>query len=86
MTPDRICCIVRGRHGAPATFANPMFQRVPANPVITPCIGICTLGRDGLCEGCLRTGDEIAQWSRLSDSERLAIMNEVLPAREAARP
>jgi len=86
MTPDRICFIVRGRHGAPATFANPMFQRVPANPVITPCIGICTLGRDGLCEGCLRTGDEIAQWSRLSDAERLAIMNEVLPAREAARP
>ena len=86
MTPDRICFIVRGRHGAPATFANPMFQRVPANPVITPCIGICTLGRDGLCEGCLRTGDEIAQWSRLSDAERLAIINEVLPAREAARP
>lgn len=86
MTRDRICFIVRGRHGAPATFANPMFQRVPANPVITPCIGICTLGRDGLCEGCLRTGDEIAQWSRLSDAERLAIMNEVLPAREAARP
>ena len=86
MTPDRICFILRGRHGAPATFANPMFQRVPANPVITPCIGICTLGRDGLCEGCLRTGDEIAQWSRLSDAERLAIINEVLPAREAARP
>lgn len=86
MTPDRICFILRGRHGAPASFANPMFQRVPANPVITPCIGICTLGRDGLCEGCLRTGDEIAQWSRLSDAERLAIINEVLPAREAARP
>ena len=86
MTSDRICFIVRGRHGAPATFANPMFQRVPANPVITPCIGICTLGRDGLCEGCLRTADEIAQWSRLSDAERLAIINEVLPAREAARP
>lgn len=86
MTRDRICFIVRGRHGAPATFANPMFQRVPANPVITPCIGICTLGRDGLCEGCLRTADEIAQWSRLSDAERLAIINEVLPAREAARP
>ena len=81
MTPDRICFIVRGRHGAPATFANPMFQRVPANPVITPCIGICTLGRDGLCEGCLRTGAEIGAWSQLTNSERRRIMDEVLPRR-----
>ena len=44
-----------------------------------------TLGPDGLCDGCYRTGDEIAQWSQLPDLERLAIMNEVLPAREATR-
>ena len=31
-------------------------------PVLSPCIGICHLGADGLCEGCLRTGDEIARW------------------------
>ena len=62
-----------------------MFQRLAPTPVITPCIGTCTLGHDGLCEGCFRTGDEIAQWSQLSDIERLAIMNEVLPAREATR-
>jgi predicted Fe-S protein YdhL (DUF1289 family) len=62
-----------------------MFQPIPPHPVITPCIGTCTMGHDGLCEGCFRTGDEIAQWSQLSDIERLAIMSEVLPAREAAR-
>jgi predicted Fe-S protein YdhL (DUF1289 family) len=62
-----------------------MFQRVPTIPIITPCIGTCTLGHDGLCDGCFRTGDEIALWSQLSDIERLAIMSEVLPAREAAR-
>ena len=30
-------------------------------PVPSPCIGICHLGSDGLCEGCLRSGDEIGQ-------------------------
>jgi predicted Fe-S protein YdhL (DUF1289 family) len=54
-------------------------------PILSPCVGICTLGRDGLCEGCLRSGDEIAAWSRLPDGERLRIMTEVLPAREAVR-
>ncbi len=53
--------------------------------ILTPCIGICSLGADGLCEGCFRTGTEIAAWSQIGDAERLRIMNDVLPIREAAR-
>lgn len=34
----------------------------------------------GLCDGCLRTLDEIAAWSRLSDDEKRAVL-----ARVAAR-
>lgn len=52
--------------------------------VLSPCIGVCTLGADGLCEGCLRTVDEIAAWSRMSDAERLHVMDVLLPRREAA--
>ena len=52
-----------------------------APPAMTPCIGICTLGDDGLCMGCLRTGDEIGAWSLMSDADRLRIMDEVLPKR-----
>jgi predicted Fe-S protein YdhL (DUF1289 family) len=33
--------------------------------------------------GCLRTGDEIARWSGLSDAQKLWIMDEVLPHRQA---
>jgi predicted Fe-S protein YdhL (DUF1289 family) len=51
-------------------------------PASSPCIGICTLGDDGLCEGCLRTGAEIGAWSQLPDAERRRIMTEVLPLRE----
>lgn len=50
--------------------------------VLSPCIGVCSLGPDGLCEGCLRTVDEIAAWSRMSDAERLHVMDNLLPRRE----
>jgi len=51
--------------------------------VLSPCIGVCTLRNDGLCEGCLRTTAEIAHWSQMNDDERLRLM-ETLPAREHA--
>ena len=53
-------------------------------PVLSPCIGICHLRSDGLCEGCLRTGDEIARWMAMGHAERLHVMDVVLPRREAA--
>ena len=34
--------------------------------VLSPCIGICHIDDDGLCAGCLRTGDEIAAWSSIT--------------------
>ncbi len=53
--------------------------------VLSPCIGICNLEDDGLCEGCHRTGSEIAQWSTMRDEARLRLMDEVLPQRAAQR-
>jgi predicted Fe-S protein YdhL (DUF1289 family) len=58
-----------------------VFQRA----IPTPCIGVCQLGPDGLCDGCFRTGNEIAAWSQMSDEQRLRFMDEVLPEREARR-
>ncbi|GAA4800146.1 hypothetical protein GCM10023307_28170 [Lysobacter hankyongensis] len=50
--------------------------------VLTPCIGVCTLDPAGFCDGCFRTGDEIARWLAMSDTERLDLMERVLPERE----
>jgi hypothetical protein len=61
-----------------------MWGDTPKARILTPCIGVCTVGQHGFCEGCFRTLDEIASWARLAEHERLAIMNEVLPARETA--
>jgi predicted Fe-S protein YdhL (DUF1289 family) len=53
--------------------------------ILTPCIGVCALDAEGYCEGCYRTSEEIGQWSTMVDVERRRLMDEVLPAREAAR-
>jgi predicted Fe-S protein YdhL (DUF1289 family) len=50
--------------------------------VLSPCIGICSLGSDGYCQGCHRTGAEIARWMSMNDDERLRLMEDVLPMRE----
>ena len=50
-----------------------MDEPQPA-PVPSPCNSICRMSpRTGLCEGCLRTIDEIAAWSRMSDDEKRAV-------------
>ena len=54
-------------------------------PVLTPCIGICTIDAEGLCVGCHRTLAEIAAWGSLGDDTRLRLMDEVLPERAARR-
>jgi uncharacterized protein len=61
-----------------------MFSYNPPTIVLSPCIGICELDQAGYCAGCHRNASEIAGWSNFSDSERLRIMNYVLPSRESA--
>lgn len=40
----------------------------------SPCNSVCTMNAtSGLCEGCLRTIDEIIAWSTLSDDEKRAV-------------
>lgn len=42
--------------------------------VLSPCVGVCELGADGLCTGCRRTGAEIAAWPAMDDAARLRVM------------
>ncbi len=47
----------------------------------SPCIDVCRIDvTTGLCEGCLRTIDEIAAWGTLDASARRAILDR-LPQR-----
>jgi predicted Fe-S protein YdhL (DUF1289 family) len=52
--------------------------------IATPCQKICVLDpASGLCRGCGRTGDEIAAWLGMSQTDRARIMAQ-LPNRLAA--
>jgi predicted Fe-S protein YdhL (DUF1289 family) len=46
-------------------------------PVPSPCIGVCRLDARGCCEGCGRSGDEIARWLVMGEDERRRIMERV---------
>jgi predicted Fe-S protein YdhL (DUF1289 family) len=49
----------------------------------SPCINICRMhAPTGWCEGCLRTIDEIAMWSQMSDGEKQAVWKQ-LPRRRS---
>lgn len=71
-------CVARQNGGMASVDDMTTFRAV-----LSPCIGICQLGDDGLCQGCLRTTGEIARWSQMNDDERLRLMEDVLPLREA---
>lgn len=59
--------------------------RVAPSVPSSPCVRVCRIEADGLCRGCLRTGDEIAGWSRLDEGERRRLMETVLTDRTRER-
>ena len=46
----------------------------PEERPASPCINVCQLGADGLCIGCLRSGDEIGRWMAMSADEQWRLL------------
>ena len=47
-------------------------------PVPSPCINVCQMvAETGLCQGCMRTIDEIVAWGAASDEVKRAIWAEI---------
>lgn len=58
----------------------------PVSGVASPCINVCRMdAASGLCEGCLRTIDEIAAWGTMDDDDKRAVWQR-LEQRRLARP
>jgi len=55
------------------------------SPVLSPCVGICTVDPDGYCEGCFRSLHEIGSWLSFSHEQREFLMDAVLPERQQKR-
>lgn len=51
-----------------------LLVQLPQADVPSPCISVCSMNPDsGLCQGCLRTIDEITRWSASSPQAKRAI-------------
>ena len=77
----------------PQTIVNRRWRRVAemaplageGKHVPSPCQSVCIMHpTTGWCEGCMRTLDEIAAWSRMDKPEKLAVWSQ-LPQRLTQR-
>lgn len=47
--------------------------------IASPCRGICKIDEPTqLCEGCLRTIDEITRWRQMDNDQKLAVLTDCL--------
>jgi len=61
-----------------------IVEIVAPQRIVSPCVNVCRIDpATRRCEGCVRTIDEIARWTRMSDAERDAVMA-ALPRRKKA--
>jgi predicted Fe-S protein YdhL (DUF1289 family) len=44
------------------------------NKIPSPCIHVCVRDLDDICMGCYRSMDEIRDWYKLSDEEKLHVI------------
>ena len=42
--------------------------------VASPCIGVCALDAEDICEGCYRHLDEITGWAEMDDAARREVL------------
>jgi uncharacterized protein len=55
--------------------------------VPSPCVSICRMNMDTqLCEGCLRTLDEIAAWGRMDDATKREVWQLIAQRLSRAEP
>ena len=47
--------------------------KVVISRIKSPCIRVCTI-KDGLCQGCYRTLDEISKWRDYNEEEKKDIL------------
>jgi len=49
-------------------------QQGTMRPIKSPCIGVCALNIENVCEGCYRTADEITAWVRLTHEQQVEVV------------
>ncbi len=42
--------------------------------VKSPCISVCVLNEEDICEGCYRSAEEITDWSELTEQQKSDVL------------
>jgi len=53
--------------------------------IASPCVNVCYLDENDICQGCYRSGAEITAWMRLDNDGRKQVLTKVAE-RELASP
>lgn len=48
--------------------------KLPEKPIPSPCVSICSLDDNDICIGCQRSGDEIINWGKMDNQQRLEVL------------
>lgn len=59
-------------------------RAIPDTSVPSPCVAVCQYNSEQLCEGCLRTPDEIRDWIIMSREQKLAVLSKLAERRQSA--
>ncbi|MFT4614578.1 MAG: putative Fe-S protein YdhL (DUF1289 family) [Bacteroidia bacterium] len=51
-----------------------MSDTEPNSEPRSPCVSICVLDEDDICQGCYRNADEITDWFMSSDEQKREIL------------
>ncbi len=63
----------------------PETVRMDGSESASPCVSICEMDEmRGMCRGCARTLDEIANWTNYTHAQRLAVLKQVALRKAAA--
>mgnify|MGYP000281866250 CR=1 FL=1 len=54
------------------------------NDVPSPCISICVLDDEDICQGCFRSAQEITDWFMETPEAKLEILEKAIARRKAS--
>lgn len=52
--------------------------------VRSPCVSICVLSDDDICQGCFRNAQEITDWFMSTNEDKQAILERAAQRRQAS--
>ena len=50
----------------------------------SPCVSICLLDEENICQGCFRSADEITDWLMASAQQKRDILQRTVERRDAS--